>query len=631
LKKGFKLSFVFIFVLDFLISNVSAQCNGVSVSAPKDLTICSPQNVVLNGTISGNYLGYEWSGTDGFFTKDNLKPTVNVTKKTSYKLKALVLPTSGPNLISNGDFESGNNKFSTQYKYVANPGSRAIWNEGTYTIAKNPNNYHQNFGSCTDHTSKNGNMMILNGSRSLSVIWCQTISVAPNTYYAFGAWATSVETSSPAELQFSINKKLIGRIFNLSSTKCQWQNFYSLWYSGSETSVEICVTNQNIAESGNDFALDDITFRKACEVEDSFTVDIANFTPKITGNLKLDCITPNSTLTANTSPNGYYTYKWNSSSNFTRGAKDNEIVVTNGGTFNLVVTDQNQCTRTTSIVVAEDKDIPKSTFIVSDTLDCNTGETNIFSSASDPNLTFRWQGPNGFSSNQKDIKVNTEGKYNVIITNPINQCTKSYTIDVFKNTNLPSSNLIKDRDLTCSNKVVNLASTNSTLGIKYLWSGPGIIGTNFIGSSVNVNTPGQYKLLVTNSNGCSDIKTIDVQLTESNIKITSPNQQTINCTEDSIQLVAIINGKWDFIQWTGPASFKSSSLQPFIIIEGDYFISAFDANGCEIKDTISVLKNTPNFVPQITGNLKLDCITPNSTLTANTSPNGNYTYKWEFF
>jgi hypothetical protein len=252
----------------------------------------------------------------------------------------------------------------------------------------------------------------------------------------------------------------------------------------------------------------------------------------------------------------------NSSSNFTRGAKDNEILVTNGGTFNLVVTDQNQCTRTTSIDVIEDKETPKSTFVVSDTLDCNISEVNIISTPSNPNLTYRWQGPNGFSSNQKDIKVNTEGKYNVIITSPINQCTKSYTIDVFKNTNLPSSNLIKDRDLTCSNKVVNLASTNSITDLKYLWSGPGIIGTNFIGSSVNVNTAGQYKLLVTNSNGCSEIKTIDVQLTEPNIKITSPNLQTINCTEDSIQLMAIINGKWDVVQWTGPASFRSSSLQP---------------------------------------------------------------------
>jgi hypothetical protein len=598
----------------FFNSKLSAQCGGVSVTVPSDITICDPQDVLLDGSINGNYLGHEWIGTDGFSNTTNLSPTVNVTQTTTYKFTAQVLPTGGTNLITNGNFESGNSGFTTQYNHIANPGGMALWNKGTYTVAKNPKSYHMNFDPCDDHTSGSGKMMILNGSGSLSIIWCQTISVNPNTYYVFDAWATSVENTSPAELQFSINNGLIGSIFNLSSNTCLWQNFNALWYSNTATSVNICVTNQNTTQSGNDFALDDISFREACEVVDSFTVTIADFDAQISGDPLIDCSITSSTLTANTLQAGNYTYNWfSSNANFTNGTSDNEIIVENGGNFNLVVTDNNNCTRTANFDVIEDKNYPESTFLISDTLDCETNQVTIFSTPSNTNVTYNWQGPNGFTSTDQNPMVGVDGQYIVTITNPINHCTNTYDVEVIKNTNLPSFDLTIDGNLTCADKVVNLSSTNATSGLNFNWSGPSIISSIVTGSSVNVNAPGQYQLLVTNSNGCSELKTINVGLTPPAIQSISPNQPIVNCLADSFQLMAVVKGKWDSIKWNGPALFKSTAIQPYIKKEGTYFVTVIDSNGCTINDTILIGKNKQ--VPLPTHLLKpIDCVSKNGSV-----------------
>lgn len=605
-----KASYLFVLLLinfSFYAENLRSQCAGVSVSTPNDITICNPDDVNLNGIINGNYLGFEWTSNNGYSNTTDISPTVNVNQTTTYELTALVLPNGAPNLITNGDFEGGNTGFTTQYNYVANQGPMALWNEGRYTVGRNPKNYHQNFKPCNDHTSGTGRMMILNGSNSLSIIWCQTINVNPNTYYVFDAWASSVENTSPAELQFSINGNLIGNILNLSTNTCVWENFNALWYSGSSTSVNICITNQNTEPSGNDFALDDISFSEACQVTDNFTVTLADFTPEITGDQILNCLTQNTTLIGNTFPANNYTYTWSTlNGTFSQGSDDNEIVVSEGGLYNLIATDVNNCTRSISYDVYQNNIKPASIFEVSDTLDCFTKQVSILGFPSHPNITFAWQGPNGFISGLQNPIVTDAGLYQVVITDIDNYCTETYEIEVFKNTNLPSFDILKNGELTCSNKSITLAANNSVSNLNYKWSGPGIQNNLSNGISVKIDKPGKYELLGTNENGCSETKKIDVSIIPPIINSIKSSQPIINCKADSFKINTLISGNWDSILWLGPANFTSNKLEPYIQINGDYFLTALDSNGCIIKDTISILKNIDIPIPnyQIT---PIDC------------------------
>lgn len=221
-----------------------------------DTSICRGDSVVFITRANGFDSCWETSGS----LKINAgKAVAKPMLPTSYIFNARKL---GDNLVSNGDFSSGNTSFSSEYLYNKNSGLY----EGYYTVAGNPRLWHPAFSACGDHTTGTGNMMIVNGATEPNRrIWAQTIPVAPNSNYLFSTWLESVAESyppNPASLQFSINGLLLGNPFVANLKPCNWQQFYSTWNSGSNTTATIQVVNMDTIAGGNDFALDDIFFGK---------------------------------------------------------------------------------------------------------------------------------------------------------------------------------------------------------------------------------------------------------------------------------------------------------------------------------------------------------------------------------
>jgi len=173
------------------------------------------------------------------------------------------------NLITNGDFEQGNGSFYSQYQADCN--AKAGWfpnspivNEEYYCVTTNSGQFTALAGwkNCTNHTTGGNNIMVINGSTTKNEkLWCQQINnIQPNTLYKFSTFGTSILSTNPAKLQFSINGSLLGNEFQLTSKECDWNQFYEIWNSGTATSADICIVNQNTISNGNDFALDDISF-----------------------------------------------------------------------------------------------------------------------------------------------------------------------------------------------------------------------------------------------------------------------------------------------------------------------------------------------------------------------------------
>ncbi|MFN0203644.1 MAG: gliding motility-associated C-terminal domain-containing protein [Bacteroidia bacterium] len=169
------------------------------------------------------------------------------------------LTNAGIELITNGNFSLGNTSFNSNY--INNQAS--TWNEGTYAITTNPNLTHPNFASIGDHTTGTGNMMVINGSGTPNTnIWCQTFNVTPNTLYSFSSWVATIAGAPVASLQFEVNNVVLGTPFNApANSSLGWQQYASTWNSGAATTATICIINQNTATSGNDFAIDDISFQ----------------------------------------------------------------------------------------------------------------------------------------------------------------------------------------------------------------------------------------------------------------------------------------------------------------------------------------------------------------------------------
>ncbi|MBS1594803.1 MAG: gliding motility-associated C-terminal domain-containing protein [Bacteroidetes bacterium] len=247
-----------------------------------DTSIC-PGSFVLHSAISsGTIISRAWKPKYGLSDSTVANPTATVTHDTSYTCTVTVSSTT--NLISNGDFSAGNTGFSSGYTYLNAPpaqpcGTYGILGcEADYTVNTNPRNTHTQFANFGDHTSGTGQMMIVNGATSPNIsVWCQTITVQPYTDYQFSAWVSNVDLNPQPlpNLRFNINNAPAGPPFSPVISAGVWSQFYTVWNSGANTSVNICLTDSSTAGGGNDFALDDIAFIPICILTD--TVHITTF------------------------------------------------------------------------------------------------------------------------------------------------------------------------------------------------------------------------------------------------------------------------------------------------------------------------------------------------------------------
>ncbi|MBU6343203.1 MAG: PKD domain-containing protein, partial [Bacteroidetes bacterium] len=325
-----------ILLLTFGLSHsLAAQCP-ITVDAGEDIYLCTPPTPTqLDGSISGDYLSFSWTPTAGLSGINTLTPTVNVTTNMTYVLTGNAANLNN-NLIVNGDFGGGNYGFSSDYVY--SPGD--LVPEGYYDVIDNPQLDHPGFAPCEDHTG-GGNMMAVNGAGSPNQdVWCQTVAVTPNTQYVFSAWVTTLVASSPAILQFSINGMTIGSVFNAPSTLCTWQNFFTTWNSGANTTADICIVNQNTVLGGNDFALDDLLFAPICKVTDTVKVFSINVKAVATAIYTIPCEGINITLDGTGSSTGPdITYQWDTGDgNIVSGANTLHPVVNQPGQYTLTVT-----------------------------------------------------------------------------------------------------------------------------------------------------------------------------------------------------------------------------------------------------------------------------------------------------
>jgi len=159
-------------------------------------------------------------------------------------------------LIANGSFESGPGGFSTDYEYTFD-----LTSSGTVVVGYDPCDHHPLAASYGDHTSGRGRMLIANGSTDGSAaVWEQTVSVAPNTEYAFYYW---LSTWTPSTIQQTQIRCLFDGIRTgpagfTSSEAGDWGVVLFRWKSGAASQVNIRLVDRTGTIENNDFALDDI-------------------------------------------------------------------------------------------------------------------------------------------------------------------------------------------------------------------------------------------------------------------------------------------------------------------------------------------------------------------------------------
>ena len=356
-------------------------CSLEDIDAGEHISICAPgQTVELNGSVTGEYIGVEWTPAEGLSNPNILNPTVEVTSTTTFTLKAFGMGTSD-NLITNGNFSFGNTGFTSEYIIGTGGSFGLLSDEGTYAVTSNTNFVHSNWSSCEDHTG-GGNMLAVNGSTEPNEkIWCQSVTVTPETDYEFSAWITSAIFENPPILQFSINDTLLGTPFNVPPNPCQWNQFFQTWSSGMNTTIEICITNQNTNQSGNDFAIDDISFGPVCTLEDEITVFVEDPVAEVEPMALIPCNNGGMGIILDgtgSSVGAGITYEWTTADgNIVSGATSLTPMVDAPGTYTLTVFQESSsdpCTASADVVVSQDT----TSLVLPDSIELCLGESYTF-------------------------------------------------------------------------------------------------------------------------------------------------------------------------------------------------------------------------------------------------------------
>lgn len=175
----------------------------------------------------------------------------------------------GSELVTNGDFESGNTSFLTDYNYQ----SSSISSPGDYSITNDARNKGSNLARCFDRKTGGGNFLIANGASLPINVWKQTIPVTAGKNYVLSFWAVNVLGGTPAQLDIKINGGVVGSL-TVSGTAAFWENVSLVWPSGANISAVIEIVNNNTLGAGNDFGIDDISFRECeCSLIPGVTAD----------------------------------------------------------------------------------------------------------------------------------------------------------------------------------------------------------------------------------------------------------------------------------------------------------------------------------------------------------------------
>jgi hypothetical protein len=175
-------------------------------------------------------------------------------------------PAIASSLVLNGNFESGNAGFGSDYIYSAPTPNSNGYPERNYTVGSNPIDWHNLFVPLGDHTTGSGKMFIGNGSGNTNDrVWFQTISgVTVGQQYFFEAFVANVccnpngpQGAAVATLSFFANDQLLGT--RTTSQLGVWEGLSTNWVADSSI-VELKILNSQAAFQGNDFAVDDISF-----------------------------------------------------------------------------------------------------------------------------------------------------------------------------------------------------------------------------------------------------------------------------------------------------------------------------------------------------------------------------------
>ena len=225
------------------------------------------------------------------------------------------------------------------------------------------------------------------------------------------------------------------------------------------------------------------------------------------------------------------------------------------------------------------------------------------SSPSVDNITYLWS--TGETTKSISVAPSTTSSYSVTVSD-CNNCKGSDDILV---TVYPLPVLRIDGDnIICVGESTTLVASGGT---SFIWNN----GATNASISVNPIVTSNYTVTITDVNGCSASKTLEV--TVNSLPVVNITGNNVICIGGSTTLTA---GGGVSYTWSNGANTTSVTVSP--TVNTIYTVTATDINGCKANTSISVKVN-PLPIPSISGD-NIICVGESTTLVAT----GGVTYMW---
>ena len=546
----------------------------ITVSVVNGNIILSADTIICpNGSLkiqTKPALGFCWSPATYLDNPNSPNPTASPLQNIKYYYTAEI---PGANLIVNGDFSANNSGFTSEYAYTSSNNT-----EGQYFVGSSPQSWNATLSNCGDHTTGNGKMLLVNGSPVADVkVWKETVTITPNTNYAFSTWIQALWPPNPAQLQFSINGKTVGSIITASLPTCSWAQFYTTWNSGDNTTAVISIVNKNTQIQGNNFALDDISFAPITVTRDSIIINLDS--PSVLAS-KDTAICNGSSVQLNAT--GSTTYAWSPSAGLNNVTTGNPIaapvvstqyIVTGTSaygckakdTVNVNINNGPTITRTADTAICKNSSAQLNvnggiayTWTPSSTLNNSTISNPVASPASTTTYYVNVTGSNGCSS-KDSVKVG-------IRPDPVFIIAAGKSI--------------------CENNTVQLGASGGNF---YLWQPAGSLNNEAIANPIASPTATTtYSVFVKDTvcGASTNLSTTITVLPSPVVKAMKSND--VDCSTASSQLSA--SGASQF-EWS-PSTFLSNPFIPNPIasptVPTKYIVKGTNEEGCSSSDSILV-------------------------------------------
>ncbi|MFK7808340.1 MAG: hypothetical protein AB8F74_11110 [Saprospiraceae bacterium] len=622
----------------------------LSDAGPDALLSCANNTVTLDGTSSdgGSNISYQWSTADGNIVSGGTTTEPVVDASGTYSLLvtnstngcsatsevAVTTDSNLPQAEANSDTPLDCSTTQVSLDGVGSSSGTDI----TYVWSTSDGNIVDGANTLTPLVDAAGTYSILVTNNT------NGCTATANAIVTQNANLPAASAGTANDLDCTTNSLTLDGSDSESGTNITYQ-----WSTANGNIVSGATTTAPVIDAAGDYMIIVTNTTTGCTASSELVVAENTDTPESNAGTANPITCDNNTITldGSGSTNGAdITYEWSTSDgNIVSGGTTTAPDVDEAGTYSLlVINNNNGCTATASVTVAENTANPLANAGSGGELTCAANSITLDGSDSSngTNFSYDWTTTNGNIVSGADTdspEVDEAGSYSLIVTNTDNGCTATATAIVTTNANLPDADAGNDEELSCSNNTITLNGNNSSGGsnIEYLWStADGNIVSGDDTTTPEVDEAGEYTLIVTNTaNGCSSSSTVQVGENLNLPVANAGNDGALNCNNNTITLDGTDSSSGDDFEYEwdtndGNIASGAGTATPTVDEAGTYnLIVTNTANGCTSSAQVEVTATTPLAV-ELGNQSDVTCNGDNNasvTIEAN-GGNGGYEYAW---